>query len=142
MAGGPGHQRRIHDPARWLASAEVQRPQSDAYELHRQGHTRPEVAVGAGAVRRDDLHCAGTQRHPFAGVCGRRVPADIETRLEVSGIPSLAFAVGVYLPISSSAPVFVGGLVRWLVDKRLRHQLREHKLTEEELTAEGEIGRA
>src|SRR5208283_3185006 len=58
--------------------------------------------------------------------------------LELSGIPSLAFAVGVYLPISASAPVFVGGLVRWLVDKRLRHDLREHQLTEEELTAEGD----
>ena len=58
--------------------------------------------------------------------------------LELSGIPSLAFAVGVYLPISSSAPVFIGGVVRWLVDRRLRHTLREHKLSEEQLTAEGD----
>ena len=38
-------------------------------------------------------------------------------------------AVGL-LPISSSAPVFIssGGLVRWLVDRRLRHKLREHEL--------------
>ena len=76
------------------------------------------------------------------GILDRKLPwalvlfgVMISIVLELSGIPSLAFAVGVYLPISSSAPVFVGGLVRWLVDKRLRHQLREHKLTEEELTA-------
>ena len=37
--------------------------------------------------------------------------------LELSGVSALAFAVGVYLPISTSAPVFVGGLVRWLVDR-------------------------
>jgi uncharacterized oligopeptide transporter (OPT) family protein len=28
--------------------------------------------------------------------------------LEMSGIPSLAFAVGVYLPLSASTPIFVG----------------------------------
>jgi len=60
----------------------------------------------------------------------------ISVVLELSGIPSLAFAVGVYLPISSSAPVFVGGAVRWLVDRRLRHELRDHKLDEAQLTAE------
>src|SRR5205085_10523652 len=58
--------------------------------------------------------------------------------LEMSGIPSLAFAVGVYLPISSSAPLFVGGMVRWLVDRRMRHSLREHNLDEAQLTAEGD----
>ena len=30
--------------------------------------------------------------------------------LELSGIPSLAFAVGVYLPLSSSSPIFIGGI--------------------------------
>jgi hypothetical protein len=58
--------------------------------------------------------------------------------LELNGIPSLAFAVGVYLPISSSAPVFVGGIIRWLVDRRIHHELREHKLDEAQLTAEGD----
>jgi hypothetical protein len=56
--------------------------------------------------------------------------------LELCGISSLAFAVGVYLPIYSSAPVFVGGLVRWLVDRKLRHALREHNLDEHQLSAE------
>ncbi len=34
------------------------------------------------------------------------------------GNASLAFAVGVYLPISTSAGIFCGGIVRWLVDMR------------------------
>jgi hypothetical protein len=33
-------------------------------------------------------------------------------------VPALAFAVGVYLPLESTTPVFAGGLVRWLVDRR------------------------
>ncbi|HSL53019.1 MAG TPA: oligopeptide transporter, OPT family [Pyrinomonadaceae bacterium] len=56
--------------------------------------------------------------------------------LELSGVPSLAFAVGVYLPISTSAPIFIGGVVRWLVDKYLRKRPENRKLTEEEMAAE------
>jgi putative OPT family oligopeptide transporter len=37
--------------------------------------------------------------------------------LELCGVPSLPFAVGVYLPLSSSTPIFMGGLVRYVVDK-------------------------
>ena len=36
--------------------------------------------------------------------------------LELCGVPSLPFAVGVYLPLSSSTPIFVGGLVRYVVE--------------------------
>jgi putative OPT family oligopeptide transporter len=38
--------------------------------------------------------------------------------MEMVGVPALAFAVGVYLPLESTTPVFVGGLVRWLVDRK------------------------
>lgn len=38
--------------------------------------------------------------------------------LELCGISALPFAVGVYLPISASTPIFVGGLVRWLVERK------------------------
>jgi len=37
--------------------------------------------------------------------------------LELAGVPSLPFAVGIYLPIQVSFPIFLGGLVRWVVDK-------------------------
>jgi hypothetical protein len=58
--------------------------------------------------------------------------------LEMSGIPSLAFAVGVYLPLASSSPIFIGGMVRWLVDRYLRVKFRHQNLSEIELTAEGD----
>lgn len=38
--------------------------------------------------------------------------------LELCGISALPFAVGVYLPISASAPIFVGGVVRYLVERK------------------------
>ena len=36
--------------------------------------------------------------------------------MEIIGVPALAFAVGMYLPLESTTPVFLGGLVRRLVD--------------------------
>jgi putative OPT family oligopeptide transporter len=38
--------------------------------------------------------------------------------MELCGVASLPFAVGVYLPLSTSVPIFCGGAVRWLVDKK------------------------
>ena len=64
----------------------------------------------------------------------------IAIMLEMCGIPSLAFAVGVYLPLSSSSPIWVGGLVRWLVDRYLRVKFRHKSLSHAELTAEGDKG--
>ncbi|MCA1620976.1 MAG: oligopeptide transporter, OPT family [Acidobacteria bacterium] len=58
--------------------------------------------------------------------------------LELSGVNSLAFAVGVYLPISASAPIFVGGAVRWLVDRYTRRKFAAREYTEEQLVAEGD----
>ena len=80
------------------------------------------------------------------GILSRKLPwalvllgVMIAIVLEMSGIPSLAFAVGVYLPLSSSSPIFIGGMIRWLVDRYLRRKkFRDHKLTEEELVAEGD----
>ena len=56
--------------------------------------------------------------------------------LELAGIPSLAFAVGVYLPVYVSSPIFVGGMVRLGVDKYLRRKFARQKLTEEQFVAE------
>jgi uncharacterized oligopeptide transporter (OPT) family protein len=37
--------------------------------------------------------------------------------VELLGVRSLTFAVGVYLPLSSTMPVFLGGIVRWIADR-------------------------
>ncbi|HET8712778.1 MAG TPA: oligopeptide transporter, OPT family [Gemmatimonadales bacterium] len=40
--------------------------------------------------------------------------------IELMGVSSLPVAVGVYLPITTSAGMFAGGIVRWLVERRMR----------------------
>ncbi len=77
------------------------------------------------------------------GILSRQLPwglvllgVMISIVLELGGIPSLAFAVGVYLPISTSAPIFVGGAIRWAVDKYLRKKPEHQKLSEELMAAE------
>ena len=79
------------------------------------------------------------------GILNRQLPwglvllgVMIAVTLEMSGIPSLAFAVGVYLPLSSSSPIFIGGMIRWLGDRHVRRKYRGRQLTEEQLTAEGD----
>jgi hypothetical protein len=46
--------------------------------------------------------------------------------------------VGVYLPLSSSSPILIGGAVRWLVDRARRKELVGHNLTEDQLAAEAD----
>jgi putative OPT family oligopeptide transporter len=41
----------------------------------------------------------------------------IAVALEFAGIPALPVAVGMYLPISSTLPIFAGGMVRLMADK-------------------------
>ncbi len=42
----------------------------------------------------------------------------VSVTLELCGIHSLSFAVGAYLPIATTAPIFAGGLVRWWVERK------------------------
>jgi putative OPT family oligopeptide transporter len=42
----------------------------------------------------------------------------ISITLELCGIRSLSFAVGSYLPIATTAPIFAGGVVRWWVERK------------------------
>lgn len=42
----------------------------------------------------------------------------LSVTLELCGIHSLSFAVGSYLPVATTAPIFVGGLARWYVESR------------------------
>ncbi|HEX7421340.1 MAG TPA: OPT/YSL family transporter, partial [Thermoanaerobaculia bacterium] len=79
------------------------------------------------------------------GILGGKLPwglvilgAMIAIVLEMSGIPSLAFAVGVYLPLSSSSPIFIGGMVRWFVDRWIAKKFHGKNLSEDQLVAEGD----
>jgi putative OPT family oligopeptide transporter len=96
-------------------------------------------------VRKFDAPKATLMSYIIKGILDRQLPwglvlfgVMIAVVLEMANVPSLAFAVGVYLPLSSSSPIFIGGLVRWLVDAARRKELAAHALTEEQLAAEGD----
>ncbi|HTG34359.1 MAG TPA: oligopeptide transporter, OPT family [Thermoanaerobaculia bacterium] len=106
---------------------------------------RPGLNGTIQTVNKFDAPKATLMSYIIKGILNRQLPwglvllgVMISIVLEMSGIPSLAFAVGVYLPLSSSSPIFIGGLVRWMVDRHLKKKLAHRKLTEEELTAEGD----
>jgi putative OPT family oligopeptide transporter len=88
--------------------------------------------INGALTRRDD----GTEVEKFKapkarlmslitdGILNQKLPwtlvllgVSISVVLELCGVPSLPFAVGVYLPLSSSTPIFVGGLVRYVADR-------------------------
>ena len=46
------------------------------------------------------------------------IGASLAVGLELCGVSSLAFAVGVYIPMQYTTPIFLGGIVRWIVDAR------------------------
>ena len=101
--------------------------------------TRPD----GSQVTKYDAPKATLMSYIIKGILNRQLPwglvllgVMIAIVLEMSGIPSLAFAVGVYLPLSSSSPIFIGGMIRLLVDKYLRKKLQHKKLSEEQLVAE------
>jgi uncharacterized oligopeptide transporter (OPT) family protein len=103
------------------------------------------AANGKPAPKKFDAPKATLMSYIIKGILNRQLPwglvllgVMIALVLEMSGIPSLAFAVGVYLPLSSSSPIFIGGMVRLLADRYIRTKYRGLDLTEEQLVAEGD----
>ncbi len=135
------------DPAGGAAQRFLVNGQGEAVYLVDPGingthHTRPD----GSAVTKFDAPKATLMSYIIKGILGHKLPwtlvllgVMIAIVLEMSGIPSLAFAVGVYLPLASSTPIFVGGMIRWLVDHWLRqHKFKDHDLSHDELVAEGD----
>ncbi|HEY3055541.1 MAG TPA: oligopeptide transporter, OPT family [Thermoanaerobaculia bacterium] len=97
-------------------------------------------------VPKFDAPKATLMSYIIKGILGSKLPwglvllgAMIAIVLELASIPSLAFAVGVYLPLSSTSPILAGGLIRWAVDRWIRgRKFAGRPLTEEQLVAEGD----
>jgi putative OPT family oligopeptide transporter len=80
-------------------------------------------------VRKFDAPKATLMSYIIKGILDRKLPwalvlfgAMITVALQMSFVPALTFAVGVYLPISSSLPIWIGGMIRLVVDRWLRRQ--------------------
>jgi len=96
-------------------------------------------------VRKFEAPKATLMSYIIKGILDRELPwglvllgVMISVVLELCGVGSLAFAVGVYLPLATSAPVFIGGAIRWLVDRKRRVELEHRKLTEEQIAADAD----
>jgi uncharacterized oligopeptide transporter (OPT) family protein len=136
----------------WHKTDDVGAP-AGRYLVSDQGHPVYLVDPGINGqhkVRPDGTHVlkfdapkATLMSYIIKGILNRQLPwtlvilgAAIAGVLELCGIPSLAFAVGVYLPVSSSIPVFIGGAIRWLVDRRARKMMTgPETMSEVELSA-------
>jgi putative OPT family oligopeptide transporter len=57
----------------------------------------------------------------------------IAVTLELCGIKSLSFAVGTYLPLSTTLPIFIGGAIRGLVEWKQKKQNIQLSPEEEDL---------
>lgn len=96
-------------------------------------------------VRKFDAPKATLMSYIIKGILDQQLPwglvlfgAMISVVLELAGVPSLAFAVGVYLPLATSMPIFIGGMLRWLVDGKRRAELKGEDLDEETLAADAD----
>jgi len=102
------------------------------------GNYLVDAATGQAVYKRDDGIGGGGLSAPQArlmatvidGILTQKLPWDmiligvaISIFIELLGYRALTFAVGVYLPLSSTMPVFLGGLVRKFADKRYRREL-------------------
>jgi putative OPT family oligopeptide transporter len=59
--------------------------------------------------------------------------------MQLAGVSALAFAVGVYLPLSTTLPIFVGGLIRALVDRARKFSAEESDMSPGTMVSTGLI---
>jgi OPT family oligopeptide transporter len=57
--------------------------------------------------------------------------------MELCGIKALSFAIGIYLPLATTLPIFIGGMIRALVDKK--HKKAGAAVEEEEDLRKGNL---
>lgn len=85
------------------------------------------TTVEGAPVQKFDAPKATLMSYIIKGILNHQLPWGlvllgimIALTLELAGVSSLVFAVGLYLPLSSTSPILVGGLVRWFVDRKRR----------------------
>ncbi|WP_404424439.1 OPT family oligopeptide transporter [Nibricoccus sp. IMCC34717] len=131
--GGPAGRYLVDDAgkARWLVDPGI----------NGRFTTRPDGTE----VRKLDAPKATLVSYIIKGILDRKLPwglvllgVMIALTMELCGVSSLVFAVGVYLPISSSLPLLVGGAIRWWVDARERRKAHNASLTDEEFATESD----
>ncbi len=115
------HQRSEYSVLNAIGSSELQ----DGKYLYSPATGRIEVRwiQGIGSVNAPAPQ-ARLMATVINGILSRKLPwglvllgVSLVFAVELLGIRSLTFAVGAYLPIGTTLPIFIGGVVRWLVDR-------------------------
>ncbi|MGD0383354.1 MAG: oligopeptide transporter, OPT family [Thermoguttaceae bacterium] len=91
-------------------------PQAELFALITKGilHKQPSQNSGDGNIESNSpTEANANQEMPWVLVL---LGVAVALFMELCGISSLPFAVGVYLPLSTSTPIFAGGLIRYIVD--------------------------
>ncbi len=109
--------------------------------INGQYHTRPDGTE----VKKFDAPKAVLMSYIIKGILDHQLPwtlvlfgVMVAVVLEMSGVASLAFTVGVYLPLVSTLPIAIGGIIRWMVDRRNSGLPQYQGLNEDELQAAGD----
>ncbi len=133
VVGGPAGKYLVNDrgDAVWLVDPGI----NGAYTERPDG----------SAVRKFDAPKATLMSYIIKGVLDQKLPwtlvlfgAMITVALQMSFVPALTFAVGVYLPISTSLPIWIGGMIRWAVDRWLRRRPAYVKMDQVAFNAESD----
>lgn len=102
----------------------VEVPKGAAIEAGQYLASGGAVAFHLHEVKKFDAPKASLFALIIDGILTRKLPwglvgvgVMIALVMELCGVASLPFAVGVYLPISTSVPIFAGGVIRYIVDK-------------------------
>lgn len=77
-----------------------------------------------------------TRKLPWALVL---VGIALALMMELVGVSALPFAVGCYLPISTSTPIFVGGMIRYYIDRKNKTKAEEAEFSPGVLLSSGLI---
>jgi hypothetical protein len=154
---GPGSEQDAKEYRVWhVGEGEVAGLPAGKYLVDEAGKIRYLVDPGINGVEKVRLDGSVVQKYnaPKArlmsliidGILTGKLPwglvllgVAIAVVLELCGIPSLPFAVGVYLPLSSSTPIFAGGLARWVVDKWTKKSAAESDMSPGVLLSSGYI---
>jgi putative OPT family oligopeptide transporter len=115
------HQRGEYTVLNAIGSSELQ----DGKYLYSPASGKIEVhwiqGIGSAAAPAPQAKLMATV---INGILSRKLPwglvllgVFLVIAVELMGIRSLTFAVGAYLPIGTTLPIFIGGVVRWMVDR-------------------------
>ncbi|MBZ0178326.1 MAG: oligopeptide transporter, OPT family [Melioribacteraceae bacterium] len=114
------------------------------------------VVIGFTIIMLNDILIIGSNQLPapqatlmatvIKGLLSQNLPwglvivgMGIAAVMELSGVRSLPFAVGAYLPLSVTSPIFIGGMVKFIVDKMKKSKEGESEIGPGALLSSGLI---